>query len=257
MAVHTHTRLSEWTWKVLENDRDQLPLIYVIACEDKCVVIDTGCGFGNLRQYIGDHINTTALPYLVICTHCHFDHIGGNHLFDEVAFGDVDRACTLDYQNTSLWKQFFANPVKDFTVTRWLPDGGRIYFDDRNPEDRRSLEILHTPGHCPDSVCIYSHWEGRLFVGDLIYSRAMIFLNIPGANCQAYLQSVLKVQRFVREHQKQHNGKIKMSCGHVDHDADAETFVDAVVESIEALRQHGPGARTPFRLDVPAEPKWE
>ncbi len=41
----TRERLSERVWKVVENDNyGQFPFLYVIMGEDKCILIDTGCG---------------------------------------------------------------------------------------------------------------------------------------------------------------------------------------------------------------------
>ena len=36
----------------------------------------------------------------------------------------------------------------------WLDEGARIYLNDEEPTDEESLEILHTPGHTPDSISL-------------------------------------------------------------------------------------------------------
>jgi hypothetical protein len=82
----THESLGAGVWKIVEADRyGQYPFIYVIiaggAAATRCVVIDTGCGTGNLRTFICDTINTNSLPFYVILTHVHFDHVGGAHHF--------------------------------------------------------------------------------------------------------------------------------------------------------------------------------
>jgi hypothetical protein len=67
-------RLSARTWKIVENDRfGQLPFVYVILGGDKCILIDTGCGIHDLRGFVDRHVNKAALPYLILCTHVHFD----------------------------------------------------------------------------------------------------------------------------------------------------------------------------------------
>jgi glyoxylase-like metal-dependent hydrolase (beta-lactamase superfamily II) len=67
-------RLSATVWKIVEADRfGQLPFLYVILGTDKCVLFDTGCGGGDLRALVDSRINTTRLPYLVVCSHVHFD----------------------------------------------------------------------------------------------------------------------------------------------------------------------------------------
>ena len=73
MSFHLD-RLSARVWKIVEADRfGQYPFVYVVMGADKCAVIDTGCGGGDLRAFIDAHVNTARLPYLVINTHVHFD----------------------------------------------------------------------------------------------------------------------------------------------------------------------------------------
>lgn len=45
------------------------------------VLIDTGYGERNLRAFVEENVTT---PYIVVNSHGHPDHIGGNHWFDEV-----------------------------------------------------------------------------------------------------------------------------------------------------------------------------
>ncbi len=70
----TIERLSARTWKIVEGDRfGQYPFLYVVLGRDKVVVIDTGCGLADFRGFVDQHINRRGLPYLVVCTHVHFD----------------------------------------------------------------------------------------------------------------------------------------------------------------------------------------
>ena len=75
-------QLSARTFLVVEQDRfGQFPFMYVIMGDDKCILIDSGCGTGDYRDFVTTRINKSRLPYLVISTHVHFDHIGANHRF--------------------------------------------------------------------------------------------------------------------------------------------------------------------------------
>ena len=59
--------------------------MYIIAATKFNVLIDTGVNTSNLLEYLlsGDieDERLATMPYLVINTHNHFDHIGGNYLF--------------------------------------------------------------------------------------------------------------------------------------------------------------------------------
>ena len=41
-----------------------------------------------------------------------------------------------------------------------LPDGHKLRMGDED------FEVIHTPGHSSDSICLYNHAEGVLFAGD-------------------------------------------------------------------------------------------
>lgn len=97
----------------------------------RCFLIDTGCGLGNLRDYIEENINLEKWPYTVICTHSHFDHIAANHLFaeEEIYFGAADQAFVNNNMDKPmpLYDGTFMGRVIPFPVTRWLKVSSKEY----------------------------------------------------------------------------------------------------------------------------------
>lgn len=102
-------RLNGTTFVLEEHDRwSENPLIYVKVLPETLVLIDTGCGGaiqtpdiqGTLKEFLEDvsvetngdrPLNPKATKsYAVICTHCHYDHIGG-FKHDEICmpFADI------------------------------------------------------------------------------------------------------------------------------------------------------------------------
>jgi glyoxylase-like metal-dependent hydrolase (beta-lactamase superfamily II) len=76
--TYEYTKIRENIWQITEDDG--------VCCtlakgSELAVLIDTGYGRRNLRSFIEDNIST---PYMVINSHGHPDHIGGNHWFDSV-----------------------------------------------------------------------------------------------------------------------------------------------------------------------------
>jgi glyoxylase-like metal-dependent hydrolase (beta-lactamase superfamily II) len=59
--------------------------VSLIIGPEKAALIDTGSGIGNLRKAIAE---VTDKPVIVINTHTHLDHLGGNRQFDEIAMFD-------------------------------------------------------------------------------------------------------------------------------------------------------------------------
>lgn len=113
------------------------------ALDDTNTLIDAG----NDLDVI-DHLLCTA-PGLgkraleqVILTHSHFDHAGAlpylRDYFDPVVY-----ACS---------------PFVGADVL--LKDGQTLRYGDR------TFEVIHTPGHTEDSICLYCQTDGILFAGD-------------------------------------------------------------------------------------------
>ena len=78
----------------------------------------------------------------VILTHSHFDHAGG----------------------VAAVRERYAPTVCGFSpgpgIDRILRDGERLRVGDRE------FEVIHTPGHSNDSICLFNEDEGVLFSGD-------------------------------------------------------------------------------------------
>lgn len=197
-------------WKITEDDRfGQYPFMYVVAPPgaDKVVLIDTGAGSGgddsNIRKFLDHHHNPANHPYLVICTHVHFDHIGGAGFFPkgkgviDVCMGGADRKFSENWQLTSLAAAHGGAKVLPFTVTRWLNDGERIYLNDKVKSEADSLVVLTTPGHTSDSISLYHPGSKRLFVGDVLYPWTALHLDSLGSSVDAFLATLAKLRSFI------------------------------------------------------------
>lgn len=113
------------------------------AMEDVNTLIDAGNDATMLErlQNVYTGLGKHAVEQ-VILTHSHFDHAGALDVLRE-------RFAPLVYAFSS-----FIEPDVS------LQDGQRIRCGDR------TFEVIHTPGHTEDSVCLYCQTDGALFVGD-------------------------------------------------------------------------------------------
>lgn len=162
----TIERLSGVLFKVVEADRfGQLPFFFVIVGPARIAVIDTGTGSsGDVRALLDKHINPGKLPYCIINTHNHYDHVGGNGFFGSdtmICMGDRHKVYSRNLSVTSLaggvgWT------VRPFEVTRWLGDGDTIEVDDG--DSAFTLQALHIPGHAVDHIAVYWPAEKRCVV---------------------------------------------------------------------------------------------
>jgi len=157
---------------------------YLVLGEERTALIDTGTGIGNISALAEER---TELPITVVNTHTHEDHIGMNYAFDDVALFDTPysrerarrgrRAQEMAHylHERMIWKPLPEgfNPatyhVPPFRVTRWLRNGDEIDLGSRR------LEIIHTPGHSPDSICILDRENRLLWTGDSFYNAPLYF----------------------------------------------------------------------------------
>jgi glyoxylase-like metal-dependent hydrolase (beta-lactamase superfamily II) len=71
-------------------------------------------------------------------------------------------------------------------VSKWLHDADRIDLGGR------TIEVIATPGHTSDSICLFDRNHGLLFTGDTYYPGT-VWLYRPETDLVAYGNSVRKI----------------------------------------------------------------
>ena len=183
---------------------------YLVLGKEKAALIDTGCGIGNVKKLAQEF---TTLPIIVVNTHSHYDHITQDYLFDEVAIFDAPSAreaskngCSKAEMSKLLADGMLCKPLPEdfdsanyhvppFIVTWWLRDGDIIRLGSRD------LEVIHTPGHSPDSICLLEKSAKLLWTGDMFYAGA-IYLHLPGSNLDTFISSYEKMIGLSQHYKK-------------------------------------------------------
>jgi len=179
---------------------------YLILGSARALLFDTGLGIGDIREVVKQ---LTELPITVLNSHTHFDHIGGNWQFPEIL--GVDTAYTRknaagasheDLAEILVAERICgelppdfkteAYSIPPFRISRNVTDGAIINLGGRQ------LEILMTPGHTPDSLCLLDRQQRLLFTGDTFYA-GMIFLYVPETDISAYGRSVGRLAKLVSQ----------------------------------------------------------
>jgi hydroxyacylglutathione hydrolase len=118
---------------------------------------------------------------LIISTHTHCDHIGGNHRIQEASGCDValhpaGAGYVRSGDTRSTWWSYYCQEAEPFDPTRELADGETIRV---GPHE---LTVLHTPGHASDGLVLYSAKNKVLISSDTLWEKdlAVMTLGVEG-----------------------------------------------------------------------------
>lgn len=126
----------------------------------------------------------------ILLTHGHFDHFGAvdtirKTLSIPVYSFDKDGRYLLDgHMNLSS----HCGPLMMISGAQAIYDGDEISL----PHTKAcALQVIHTPGHTPDSVVFYNEADQVAFVGDTIFQGAIGSVEYPGGNPQDLQKSII------------------------------------------------------------------
>lgn len=138
--------------------------MYLLVGEEKALLIDTGYGEGNFREIVE---SITDKPIMVVNTHGHFDHTGGNALWEDIwmAEGSVDSARVPFTEEHRQW--YAAKPHQDYNI-HILKDGDLIDLGGK------TVEVIAIPAHHEGSIALLDWTDRLLFTGDELESGQVL-----------------------------------------------------------------------------------
>ncbi len=142
--------------------------MYLVEGSEKALLIDTGCGIGNIAEYVG---TLTTLPLTVVLTHGHYDHCGGMYRFEEAFLNQEERIPTAihytEAKGESIAKEHGLAAHQD-AVTRMRDI--RLYdLEDGAVFDLGGgvfVEAICCPGHTAKTMAILIQPDRLLLTGD-------------------------------------------------------------------------------------------
>lgn len=176
--------------------------IWKLENEGKTVLIDVGTGDS------WNQVKELEKIDKVILTHSHHDHVDNLPKITDKYSAEV----------------YAYNPKN-------LPKKA----SELNKEDQINLagldfEVIHTPGHKDDSICLYNPEEKILFAGDLLFPEGSFGrTDLDEGDRDLLIESIEKIAELDVE---------KMYCGHDD--STEEKVNDQIKESLEQARKKEP-----------------
>ena len=184
---------------IYEPHQSEEVISYLILGEQRALLFDTGMGISDIKKITTE---LTKLPIVVLNSHTHDDHVGGNWEFNSIYGMDTD----FTRKNALGSREDAQAEVTPDQICGRLPAG----FDPRSYSTRpwkitaqmhdgekldlggRAIEVIATPGHTPDAITLFDRANGLLFTGDTYYP-APIWLFRPETDLAAYSASIRRL----------------------------------------------------------------
>jgi hydroxyacylglutathione hydrolase len=171
----------------------------VVALEGPRVLVDTGYG-SDIERLIAALAGEGLAPGdldLVVNTHSHSDHVGGNARLQgdhgvPIAAGAADAEAVNARRPDACLAEWLDQPVEPYRVDRVIAPGERIAI---GPAD---WEVLATPGHMPGHLSLWQPGLGVLLLGDALHADDVGWLNLPLDGTAAIEASLRTVDALAR-----------------------------------------------------------
>jgi glyoxylase-like metal-dependent hydrolase (beta-lactamase superfamily II) len=143
------------------------------VCHDggEAVVVDPSCATPDEQREMMRYVDANDLEIAhLLLTHAHVDHIFGCHFFEEqtgMRFKAHEESVAFIERSVEQAKAFGVEVEPPSTPETFLEEGDTVSFGDV------TLEVLHTPGHSPDSISFVHRESDQALTGDVLFQRSI------------------------------------------------------------------------------------
>jgi glyoxylase-like metal-dependent hydrolase (beta-lactamase superfamily II) len=191
-------RTGNSVYAILEPYNYQEVISYLILGKQKALLFDTGMGLDSISPVVRE---LTSLPIIVLNSHTHYDHIGGNYEFDNILAMNTDftrNNAKNGYSHPAVRQEVAPDAfclrclpkidttnyhIKPFKISKFISDRYTIELGGRN------IRVIATPGHTVDEIALFDVENNYLWTGDSFY-EGPIFLFDEGTDLTAYQKSI-------------------------------------------------------------------
>lgn len=171
MIEYPVKEIMKGVWRIEEFN---LGTMYAVKGSERGLVIDTGTGVGDFKGLVEKLL---GVPYDVVLTHGHTDHVGGSHQFAKIHIHPGDTAMLSGISIESR-KHYVKIIQETYPESRDLYSADNIIAENVNPEivyigenhvfdlGDKKLQVFCCPGHTEGSICILDREDRILFSGD-------------------------------------------------------------------------------------------
>ncbi|HEY88858.1 MAG TPA: MBL fold metallo-hydrolase [Thermoflexia bacterium] len=150
------------------------------------LIVDTG---GDQQLVIEEVAQRKLKIHYILNTHGHFDHIAANAPLKAtyavpLGIHPADRELLLAGGGAALFGlPHIPSPSPELELTAGLT----------LQVGRWKLQVIHTPGHTPGSVCFYLPGERAVLTGDTLFAGSVGRTDLPGGNSRQLTASLRRL----------------------------------------------------------------
>ncbi|MDD2713961.1 MAG: MBL fold metallo-hydrolase, partial [Simplicispira sp.] len=135
---------------------------------------------------------------MIVCTHSHPDHSPGAAPLQALCVQAGRAAPPI----LGLPSAHTARAASAFTPDRALQNNELLALSGQAPDGKitHTLQVIHTPGHAANHVCLLLQEDGLLFSGDHILNGSTTVIDPPDGNMADYLDSLNRLDALCAEH---------------------------------------------------------
>ncbi|AQR97286.1 MBL fold metallo-hydrolase [Clostridium saccharoperbutylacetonicum] len=175
----------------------------LVVGNKKALLFDTGYGIGKLKQAIS---SITVLPIIVVNSHGHLDHMGGNYEFDDIYIheADITLAKQILLSDKRKWtvnnyKKNIGIP-KDFSEEEYISRDYNMNFTSIKEGEifdlgGYELEVIYCKGHTAGCISLIERKRKLLLSGDTILQHVWMFLK-ESEKMSDYIDSLNKLNKL-------------------------------------------------------------
>ena len=150
-----------------------------------CLIIDTGLDVLPLLKFLE---RGKLTPAAVILTHGHIDHIAGVEILRE-------KYPSIQVYIHKLDAEMLTDAAANLSIMAGssLTAGKADYLiDEGDTIDKAGiqLQVIHTPGHTPGGICLYSEKDDIIFVGDTLFAGSIGRTDFPNGNMRQLIKGI-------------------------------------------------------------------
>ncbi|MBE8538683.1 MBL fold metallo-hydrolase [Geoglobus acetivorans] len=160
--------------------------------DEKIALVDPGGDSAFIINAVSSKIDIKSLDYIIL-THTHFDHASATADLKKVSGAEVlIHEKEYEFVKTNNFSaSFFGVDFPPFEADRLLRDGELINLG------KLKLEVLHTPGHTPGSICLYDELERIIFTGDTAFPNGGFGrVDFPGGSAYDLVNSLKRLSEL-------------------------------------------------------------